>query len=115
MFVVRTGGGGGWGDPRSRDPELVRAEAAAGLLTVEQARDWFGVVLTGTPLRVDAAATDALREVMPDRSEPIDRGTPQRTPGPDEYLAAGRPACALAQARLKRGGKVADAGGDDHG
>jgi N-methylhydantoinase B len=85
VFVVRTGGGGGNGDPAGRDPELVREETAAGLLTVEQARDWFGVVLAGTPLRVDAAATDALREVMPARSELVDRGTPQRTPGPGEY------------------------------
>ncbi len=85
VFVVRTGGGGGSGDPAGRDPEQVRQEAVAGLMTVEQARDWYGVVLTGTPLRVDAAATDALREVMPERSELVDRGTPQRTPGPDEY------------------------------
>ena len=41
MFVMRTGGGGGWGDPIERDPALVLRDVRVGLLTVEQAREFF--------------------------------------------------------------------------
>jgi N-methylhydantoinase B len=40
---VRTPGGGGYGDPRQRDPELVRRDVRLGYYTAEQARDLFGV------------------------------------------------------------------------
>jgi N-methylhydantoinase B len=43
--VVRmvTATGGGWGDPRLRDPELVRRDVRNGYLTAEQARSHYGV------------------------------------------------------------------------
>ena len=37
--IVRTGGGGGWGDPRERDPELVRADVMEELVSREAARE----------------------------------------------------------------------------
>lgn len=42
--VVRclTSGGGGYGDPRDRSPESVRADVAAGLVSEEQAREVYG-------------------------------------------------------------------------
>lgn len=42
--VVRliTGCGGGWGDPRDRDPARVAADVRDGLLTPEQARELYG-------------------------------------------------------------------------
>ncbi len=42
--VIRalTGGGGGYGDPRERDPELVRADVRAGYVSPEAARDVYG-------------------------------------------------------------------------
>src|SRR5690606_38035907 len=42
---VGTPGGGGYGDPRERDPELVRRDVELGYYTPEQARDLFGVAL----------------------------------------------------------------------
>ncbi len=59
---VSTPGGGGFGNPMQRDPELVALDVARGYYTVEQADDLFGVVLTGEPRQVDAAATAARRE-----------------------------------------------------
>lgn len=53
-----TWGGGGWGDPLDRDPEIVAREVREGLVTEGGARR-YGVVITGG--RVDAAATDTLR------------------------------------------------------
>lgn len=42
---VGTPGGGGYGDPGERDPELVRRDVELGYYTPEQARDLFGVAL----------------------------------------------------------------------
>ena len=40
---VKTPGGGGYGDPKERDPALVRHDVAMGYYTEEQARERFGV------------------------------------------------------------------------
>jgi N-methylhydantoinase B len=61
--IVRTGGGGGWGDPLERDPEKVRADVLEDLVSVKAARDAYGVVLDGKRA-VDSAATQALRTKM---------------------------------------------------
>ncbi len=53
--------GGGYGPPRQRDPESVRADVLDGLLTSDAARTAFGVALTAT-LAVDVAGTALLRE-----------------------------------------------------
>ena len=39
---VETPGGGGFGDPSARDPELVRHDLAMGYYTAEEAREKFG-------------------------------------------------------------------------
>ncbi|MEM6584297.1 MAG: hydantoinase B/oxoprolinase family protein, partial [Pseudomonadota bacterium] len=57
-----TWGGGGWGDPLERDPELVGLEIRQGLVTPIGARD-YGVVADGEGA-IDAAETDALRTEM---------------------------------------------------
>jgi N-methylhydantoinase B len=54
-----TWGGGGWGDPLARDPELVGLEIRQGLVTPEGARA-YGVVADQSGA-VDSAATAALR------------------------------------------------------
>ena len=56
-----TWGGGGWGDPLARDPALVLADVARGLVTVDGARR-YGVVIAGDA--VDEAATGTLRQSM---------------------------------------------------
>ncbi len=58
---VRTPGGGGYGDPFRRDPELVRRDVARGYFTVEDAERDYGVALTGQPPAVDPPATSRLR------------------------------------------------------
>jgi N-methylhydantoinase B len=65
-----TWGGGGWGDPLTRDPELVAREVLQGLVTADGAR-LYGVVLDAAGA-VDAAATEALRgQIMDGRSGPL--------------------------------------------
>jgi len=62
------GGGGGFESPLLRDPEAVRDDALDEYVSVEAARESYGVVLRGTAedgeLRVDAEATRALRARM---------------------------------------------------
>jgi len=62
--VVRfiTGSGGGYGDPRERDPERVLADVLDGYIGVEVAREVYGVAIERDPLRVDVAKTARLRE-----------------------------------------------------
>lgn len=57
-----TWGGGGWGDPLTREPELVAKELRQGLLTRKGARD-YGVVLSPSS-KVDLDATKKLRKSM---------------------------------------------------
>jgi N-methylhydantoinase B len=61
--IVRTGGGGGWGDPLDRQPDAVRADVEAEFVSVKAAREQYGVVIR-TDLSLDAAATTRLREEM---------------------------------------------------
>ena len=69
LLYFNTWGGGGWGDPFERDPELVRADVERGLVSVEGARR-YGVVIAGDCL-VDLAATGELRDRLREaRGEP---------------------------------------------
>jgi N-methylhydantoinase B len=59
-------GGGGYGDPRAREPERVLADVLEGWETIERARDVYGVALTGDvadeSLAVDPETTERLRK-----------------------------------------------------
>jgi N-methylhydantoinase B len=61
--IVRTGGGGGWGDPLQRDPALVAEDVAEGLISQAAARQLYGVVLRSN-LAVDEPATMKLRRQL---------------------------------------------------
>ena len=63
VVSVRSGGGGGWGDPLGRDREQVARDVRDELLTGEEARETYGVALAGTggDVRVDVGETDRLR------------------------------------------------------
>jgi N-methylhydantoinase B len=58
---LRTGGGGGWGDPFERNPEAVLRDVAAGYVSVDQALVAYGVVVDPKALTVDETATRRLR------------------------------------------------------
>ncbi|TQV67255.1 hydantoinase B/oxoprolinase family protein [Exilibacterium tricleocarpae] len=55
-----TGGGGGYGPAFEREPERVREDVLDGYVSLDAAREAYGVVLTET-LDIDMAATQALR------------------------------------------------------
>ncbi len=60
----RAAGGGGWGNPLNRDPQRVQNDVIEGLVSLQRARDVYGVVFYPETFEVDAAATDALRKAM---------------------------------------------------
>jgi N-methylhydantoinase B len=60
LLTIVTGGGGGYGDPLERDVERVVEDVEEGLVTVEAAREFYGVVFDADG-KLDLAATEALR------------------------------------------------------
>ena len=59
--IVRTGGGGGWGDPLERDPLAVREDVREELVSREAAHALYGVVLRDD-LTLDVTATNERRK-----------------------------------------------------
>jgi N-methylhydantoinase B len=53
-------GGGGFGDPQARDPQRVRDDVLDGLITAEEARRDYGVVI-GADGEIDRAETERIR------------------------------------------------------
>lgn len=64
VVSVQTPGGGGCEPAWQRPAELVAADVALGHISVERAREVYGVVLDAATLAVDAAATAAVRTRM---------------------------------------------------
>ncbi len=54
-------GGGGYGNPIDRDPELVRGDVLRGYVSRNAAREMYGVVFKDNALTIDEDATMALR------------------------------------------------------
>jgi N-methylhydantoinase B len=84
LVRVETTGGGGWGDPLEREPELVALDVLQGKVSVSAAREAYGVVLSfdpdGAPQR-DDAATQTLRSELRAARGPqpfFDRGSGYR-------------------------------------
>lgn len=59
VLWMRSAGGGGYGDPIRRDPHLVLADVKAELISIDHARERYGVVIAGN--QVDASATERER------------------------------------------------------
>jgi N-methylhydantoinase B len=62
LFRQKAGGGGGYGDPKTRPADRVLEEVIAGILSFEGARRDYGVVVDPDTLMVDREATQKLRE-----------------------------------------------------
>jgi N-methylhydantoinase B len=75
---IFTGGGGGYGDPLERDTATVLADVLDHKISVEKAREVYGVVLDASGTGIDEAATLARRKTTAAARGPInwifDRG-----------------------------------------
>jgi N-methylhydantoinase B len=79
LIRIVTTGGGGWGDPLERDPDLVRLDVTRGLVSLASAERDYGVVLDRAEERlvVDLAATERKRAAIAADRAPLadfDRG-----------------------------------------
>jgi len=62
VVSYRTCGGGGYGPPEERDPELVLNDVREGKVSIGRARDIYGVVIDAETWTVDVVETSKLRE-----------------------------------------------------
>jgi N-methylhydantoinase B len=66
LVRVETTGGGGWGDPLEREPDLVALDVLQGKVSARSAREDYGVVLdvATDDVRIEVVATEAVRARM---------------------------------------------------
>jgi len=62
VIEFHSAGGGGYGSPFERDAEAVESDVVNGYVSIERAREDYGVVVDPDSLRVDIAATLKLRK-----------------------------------------------------
>jgi N-methylhydantoinase B/oxoprolinase/acetone carboxylase alpha subunit len=69
-------GGGGYGSPLDRDPERVREDVIAGLISIESARNDYGAVIDPITFKIDFERTreERAQRVDPDRRSLLDAG-----------------------------------------
>ena len=60
-LIIRTPGGGGYGSPLERPPDLVLKDVVNGLVSLDAAEKHYGVVIDRSKMRVSPRATDRLR------------------------------------------------------
>ena len=61
-IVLRTAGGGGFGDPLERDPQKVQNDVEEDLISVDRAKDEYGVVINTATNKIDNETTALLRK-----------------------------------------------------
>lgn len=54
-------GGGGWGDPLERDPEMVLSDARDGFISLDKAKKVYGVAIDSKSWKIDIEETKKLR------------------------------------------------------
>jgi N-methylhydantoinase B len=62
VVSFQTGGGGGYGPPLEREPDLVLQDVIDGYVSLAQAKEDYGVVIDKKEMKVDRAATEARRK-----------------------------------------------------
>ncbi len=64
VIIMDAAGGGGFGDPLDRDPEMVQEDVTQGYVSLEKAREDYGVVIDPATMQADLAATEELRRSL---------------------------------------------------
>ena len=62
--MIDAPGGGGYGNPVERDPELVEKDVLEGYVTRDDAAEQYGVIIDPGTLKVDVGATREKRAAM---------------------------------------------------
>jgi N-methylhydantoinase B len=66
ILFQQAGGGGGYGNPHLRDDKKVAQEVRNGIISIEQAKESYGVVVDPESFAVDIEETGRLRQVKND-------------------------------------------------
>ncbi|MCW3994194.1 MAG: hydantoinase B/oxoprolinase family protein, partial [Candidatus Bathyarchaeota archaeon] len=61
IFVVKTPGGGGYGNPLERQPEIVHRDVINGLVSLEAAKKDYGVAIDPVTMKINWKSTQLLR------------------------------------------------------
>jgi len=61
VIQFHSAGGGGYGDPLARDPEAVEQDVFNGYVSIERAREDYGVAIDPARLKVDKVETQKIR------------------------------------------------------
>ena len=64
-YRMRSGGGGGYGDPHARPAAAVAEDVRQGYVSVKAAKELYGVVVDAVTFAVDEKGTRRLRERRP--------------------------------------------------
>ncbi len=71
-YILRSGGGGGYGSPLDRDLDALENDVRQGYVSKEAAQKYYGAVFVGSSLKLDRAATEKRRAEMRKASLPKD-------------------------------------------
>ena len=74
ILRIETGGGGGWGDPFTRNPEDVQRDVLEGYVTQSAALSEYGVALSDNGQEIDQSDTEAARNQSRPPRPDVDRG-----------------------------------------
>lgn len=86
IYMCVSCGGGGYGDPTERDPQAVARDVECGTVSLEGARDLYGVVVDPKGFKVVEDETRKRRsEIMEERSR---KATPMTPRGPVKVIEA---------------------------
>ena len=85
IWVGYSSGGGGYGDPLKRDPKAVIESILAGLISLNCAKNVYGVVINKATMRIDIEKTNFLRKEMSAVRGPLEVTQPNR-PGASDWV-----------------------------
>lgn len=69
VVSFQTGGGGGYGSPLARDPEMVLRDVINGYVSIGSAKEDYGVVIDEKSMKIAFDATEKLRKRMEKQDE----------------------------------------------
>jgi N-methylhydantoinase B len=64
VVTIDAAGGGGYGNPLERELEMVVSDVMEGYVSLERAREDYGVVIDPKTMKVDEDATKKLRDSL---------------------------------------------------
>jgi len=73
VVTIDAAGGGGYGNPLEREPEVVERDVMEGYVSLKKASDEYGVIINPKTMKVDLKATKKLRQTF----KKVRKGSPK--------------------------------------